>query len=730
MLLISQTMKHLSPRLGALGPRGGLLLMLAASPVLAAGPSEVHTTAGDGGRTAIDPKDDRVQRRAIRGGPLDVSRESAELRELRSFESETFPRAGLRDSLTRPPDPSGLRGGSGPDALPDGLHTPLPARPETPPPSSSVPWLQALKLLDNLGLAPTFVRFESHVIKYLEFYKDERRGRSIMASWLRRQGRYKALIEQSLDKYQLPRFLLYVSMIESGYDPHDRSHKGAVGLWQFLPEGARIYGLRVDYWVDERQDPLRSTDAAARYLGDLKARFGSWHLALAAFNAGYGAVLRAMQKYNTNDYWELCRHEDGLPWETLLYVPKAIATALVGENRSFFGYDATLPDPPLAYDTVSVHGSVGLAAAAKAIGSSSEELQRLNPHLRRGRTPPLGPGESWELRLPAGSAAQFVAAYDYRGEKLEPYIVRFGERIEDIARVRGVSVSRLRTINGIDDAAEVRAGLTLLVPPSRGSSEPTATPTPGSLAGDEIVIVAVPDKSFTVPGKKQIFYRTISGDSIWSIARFFKVKDTDLLRWNNLDPEATLATKMVLSLWVDPQVDTSQVVLVDPARVRVVTTGSEEFFDLVETLRGRRRVSIKVQAGDTLEKLGKRYGLSVADMERINRMGRQSELVAGQTVIAYQNLSAAERTAAIRKLLAGEAVEPDKDEAQPEAFGPPSPAAWTVAKPSPAESSASVEPAAKAEDKPPATLPAPPTVPASPEVPTQPEPVPSEEELP
>ncbi|MFO0656935.1 MAG: transglycosylase SLT domain-containing protein [Polyangia bacterium] len=665
-----------SPRakLGTFGARSGLWLLLSASQALAAGP-EVHTTAADGGRTAIDPKDDRVQRRAIRGGALDASRESAELRELRSFETEVFPRAGLRESLVRPHEGSSLHGGSGPDGLPDGLHTPLPEKPETPPPSSSVPWLQALKLLDNLGLAPTFVRFEAHVIKYLEFYKDERRGRSIMASWLRRQGRYKALIEQALDKYQLPRFLLYVSMIESGYDPHDRSHKGAVGLWQFLPEGARIYGLRVDYWVDERQDPLRSTEAAARYLGDLKARFGSWHLALAAFNAGYGAVLRAMQKYNTNDYWELCRHEDGLPWETLLYVPKAIATALVGENKGFFGYDEMVPDPPLTFDSVTVHSSVSLAGAAKAIGATSEDVQRLNPHLRRGRTPPLGPGETWELRLPTGTAAQFVAAYDYRGEKLEPYIVRFGERIEDIARVRAVAASRLRSINGIEDATEVRAGLTLLVPPAKASFDPGQN---GSLAGDEIVVVAVPDKNFSVPGKKQIFYRTISGDSIWSIARFFKVKDTDLLRWNNLDPEATLATKMVLSLWIDPQVDTSQVVLVDPLRVRVVTTGSDEFFELVETLRGRRRLQIRVAAGDTLERIGKRFGLSAADMERINRMPRTTELQPGQTVIAYQNMSASERSALIRKLLAGESLDAPAVDSKDEkgglaVYGPPAP---------------------------------------------------------
>lgn len=665
-------MNGFSAKRGPFRSYAGLWLLLSASPAFAAGPSELHTTASDGGRTVIDPRDDRVQRKAIRGGALDTSRESPELRELRSFESETFPRAGLRDGLSTSGD--GHHPGGSSDGMADGLHTPLPSRPEAPPPSSSVPWLQALKLLDNLGLAPTFVRFEAHVIKYLEFYKDERRGRSIMASWLRRQGRYKPLIEKALDKYNLPRFLLYVSMIESGYDPHDRSHKGAVGLWQFLPEGARIYGLRVDYWVDERQDPVRSTDAAARYLGDLKARFGSWHLALAAFNAGYGAVLRAMQKYNTNDYWELCRHEDGLPWETLLYVPKAIATALVGENKGFFGYEEMQPDPPLSFDTVTVHGSVSLAAAAKAVGVTAEELQRLNPHLRRGRTPPLGPGETWELHVPVGTAAQFVAAYDYRGEKLEPYIVRFGERLEDIARVRGISVSRLRSVNGVDDSAEVRAGLTLLLPPGRGAQEPLPS---GSLAGDEIVVVAVPDKNFSVPGKKQIFYRTITGDSIWSIARFFQVKDTDLLRWNSLDPEATLATKMVLSLWVDPKLDTSQVVLVDPARVRVVTTGSDEFFELVETLRGRKRLLIKVQSGDSLEKIGKRYGLSAADMERINRMPRTSELKAGQTIVAYQTMSSSERSQAIRKLLAGEPLDAEpklvEEMTASEPYGPPAP---------------------------------------------------------
>ena len=649
---------------------GGLLVSLC-------GPAALRAQGGPGPAAptppAVDARDDRVQRRAIRGGPIDLSRESPELRELRGFEEESFPRASLRSSVMSggsPGSPSpGERGagvgassqGSLGDLPADGLHSP-PTAPGSTPRSlfsgeaPTIPWLQALKLLDNLGLSPTFVRFESHVVRYLEFFKEERRGRSIMASWLRKQGRYRALIEQTLDKHGLPRFLLYVAMIESGYDPHDRSHKGAVGLWQFMPEGARIYGLRVDHWVDERKDPVRSTEAVARYLGDLKARFGSWHLALAAFNAGYGAVLRAMQKYNTNDYWELCRHEDGLPWETLNYVPKAIASALIGENRGFFGFDEIVPDSSLQFETVAITAPLGLDKIARALSCTPEELSKLNPELRRGRIPPLSAGEHWNLRVPPGTASQLQAQLDslHRAEPLVARVVRFGERLEDIARDVGTSAFNLKRINGIEDSSEVRTGLTLLVPPgsSKGGGNATSAPS------DEIVVVAVPDKNLQVPGKRRIFYRVIPGDSIWAIARFFKVKEADLLSWNALDPEATLATKMVLDLWVDPGFDTSQVALVDPARVRVVTTGSEEFFELVETLRGRKRIFHVVKDGETWERLAKRYGLTVADLERINRTGRQNDLRVGQKVTVYLPMSASERAAALARLRGETAPDP------------------------------------------------------------------------
>lgn len=595
-------------------------------------------------------------RRAIRGIPVETVRESDELRQMREFDEESFP-APL-PGVPRPAEPSPAAtqpvrtasyGGFAPSA-------PAPVDGELVKPSETaeLPWLGKLKLPD----LP--VRFDERVLRYLQFYKEDHRGRAIMTSWLKKQGRWKPLFEDALRRAHLPLSLIYVSMIESGYDPLDRSHAGAVGLWQFMPEGGRIYGLRLDYWIDERRDPEKATQAFVHYIGDLKERFGAWPLTLAAFNAGYGAVLRAMQKYNTNDYWELCKHEDGLPWETTLYVPKAMAVAIVGTNRALFGYDDVVPDPPYAYDRVTVPTSMSVASIARAAGVSTADIIALNPELRRNRTPP----EPWQARVPRGSGARFAAAYEQNRELVKPIVVRFGERLEEIAAANGMSTRELRAMNGVEDAAEIRPGLTLVVADGRKPLPPPACDT---------VIVAVPDKDAVVPGRKRIFYRTLPEDTPAEIAAFFKVKPTDLARWNHLDLEAKLAGNMVLQLWVQPDFDTSKAALVDASRVRVVTVGSREFFDLVEARRGRKRLTYTVKHGDDLARIGKKFGLTVADLERINRFGAaHTKLTAGQKLIVYVPMTAAEKAKAACALTPGglEPADKDKDkelEAAPEA---------------------------------------------------------------
>jgi membrane-bound lytic murein transglycosylase D len=578
--------------------------------------------------------DDLVQRRSIRGKPVETARESESLRQLREFEDSAFPAPNplapdFEGEVPAPPATAGV----GPDAIPEPLRSPPRLREVPTETEPSLPWLREVKL-------PDFpVRWDARVLRYLEFYKNDKRGRAIMSGWLRAQARWRPLFEDALRKAHLPLGLIYVSMIESGYDPNDRSHAGAVGLWQFMPDNSKIYGLRVDYWVDERRDPEKSTEAAMRYLGDLKERFGGWPLALAAFNAGYGAVLRSIQKYNSNDYWELCRHEDGLPWDTVLYVPKWIATAIVGENRKLFGYDQVGADPPYGFDVVTVRESMGLAAAARAAGVPVAELEALNPELRRKRTPP----EPWKLRLPHGTGPRFTAAWPQHREKVKPFVVRFGERLDDLARASGLGEKQLRALNGIDDSSEITPGLTLVVP------DTTRAPAPPSPC--DTILVAVPDKDALVPGKKRLFYRTLPLDGLREISAFFKVKPSELASWNHVDLEAKLAGNMVLQVWVEPGFDESRVALVDPGRIRLVTTGSDEFFDLVEARRGRARLTYTVKKGDDLKKIGRKFGLTVADLERINRFGaHHTDLHIGQKLTVYRELSKAEKEKAACKL--------------------------------------------------------------------------------
>ena len=254
------------------------------------------------------------------------------------------------------------------------------------------------------------MRWDPQVLRYLDYFKSDPKGRSVMSSWLRRAGRYRDVFDKVLARHGLPHDLFYLAMIESGFESAARSRVGAGGVWQFMPSAARAYGLEVSYWIDARRDPERAADAAARYLKDLHVRFGSWYLVFAAYNAGYGAVLRSITNYNTNDYWELVKHESGLPWESSLYVPKILAAAIVGRNQAAFGFGDVTPDAPFAYEEVEVPAGTTLATVARAAGAKTEVIESLNPHLLRGRTPPER-GSS-RVRVPAGTAAIYAANID------------------------------------------------------------------------------------------------------------------------------------------------------------------------------------------------------------------------------------------------------------------------------------------------------------------------------
>ena len=549
-----------------------------------------------------------------------------------------------------PPNLPGKWEGSG--DVPDVLRSP--EGPSEPSVAVAVPdseWLRSLKLPD----LP--IRWDPAVLRYLEYFRNDVRGRAVMTYWLRRAGRFRALIESTLEREGLPKDLLYVAMVESGFETGARSRVGAGGIWQFMPGAGRAYGLEVGYWVDARRDPERSVEAAARYLKDLYVRFGSWHLVFAAYNAGYGAVLKSITRYNTNDYWELCRHEAGLPWESSLYVPKILAASIVGHNLQAFGFADVVPDPPFSFERVEVPAGTTLATVARAAKSKPETIASLNPQLARDRTPP--DRGNFVVRVPVGTKAVFAEAFEAaRGpsDRLETITLRFGETLDAIAKTRGINVRELRRLNGVKDSTELRAGVAIVVPRKKGTpgsaskekepgreSSTDATPDPaasGETAApdgfdEDDILVAVPDRVFNYEGRERVFYRTRDADALEEIAEVFGVKIDDLVEWNNLDVAARLHPKMVLQIFVRKDFDPREVVLLDPAHVHVVTLGSQEFLELEAARRGKKRLVVEARAGDTLVKVGRRYGLTVGDLARINRFSYNTELQGGQKIVVY-----------------------------------------------------------------------------------------------
>lgn len=568
-------------------------------------------------------------RRAVRGCPVDepCTRPSEVLRE---FELETLPPPGGNPWISeRTPVRSRLEAG----ALRQ-VKKPSELRPDA-------PWL------DQLELPDLPVRWSQRLVDYLVFYRDDPRGRSIMQHWLIDQGRYRDLIVSQLRKARLPEDLLYVAMIESSYDPNTLSRAGALGLWQWMPEGSKIYGLRRDRWIDERKDPYRSTIAQMDYFRDLYQRFGDWHIALASFNVGYGAMLRSIARYNTNDYYQLCEYENAVPWETCWYTPKVLAAAIVGRNRAAFGFDKLKVAASEAWDEVAVPTSISLSVLARAAGTTEAEIARLNPQLRRNRTPPGEPG--YLVRVPAGTRAESqrrIAELQSDWDGYDAYVVAHGERFEDVATTFGLSTQALKRLNDVASEAEIEGGTVLVVP--RISEEQRAKNRAKARAKlhtsgvdqkeGEPLVVPVLDKDAVVEGKQRVFYRVVAGDSVRGVAKALGVAPDQLILWNGLDDDAKLHPRMVLAAWVarDFDAEAREVSLLDPAELVVVTRGSPEHLDLAEARVGRVRSEYVSQGREKLGDIAKKFGMGSHDLARINRISYDKVLDKGDTVIVYQ----------------------------------------------------------------------------------------------
>jgi membrane-bound lytic murein transglycosylase D len=586
---------------------------------------------------AVKPVINERLRRSIAGGAtvddLNAGGDDPELLALQRAERQLFPNAawGRRgDDLGDLPSPLGSMG---PNVSASGLPLGPPSDARQAPPVPE-PWPRGLSL-PNIP-----VQLEQRTLEYVKFYRDSERGRQLAESWARKAGRYVPAIQAELARAGLPTDLVWMSLIESGHNPTIRSPAGAAGLWQFIPDTARCYGLTVDRWVDERLDPLRSTQAAAIYLSDLKSRFGTWELAMAAYNMGHGGLSRSVRRYNTNDFWRLVRLEAALPWETALYVPKIMAIAIVMKNRRAFGLGDVPMDPAISFDTIYVPGGVPLAEIALRASMPEAALESMNPHLLSALTPPASadePPRLWPVHVPRGQGARLSEASQswQRAAVLRgTYRVRLGDTLASVAeRLRG-SVEELAALNQMEDTGRLAAGSVLLVPSTFGVAAPERERLPPREDTESVVVL--PPASFHYRDRERVFYRLLPGDTLERVATAFGVRPEELVLWNGLEQHANLQSEMVLSVFVPKGAEFSSVRFARERNAgKRLEAGSPTFLAHFEAEQGRQRLSIAAREGDTLQGIGRRYGLSGGMMERINHRARHERLVEGTPVIVY-----------------------------------------------------------------------------------------------
>lgn len=336
--------------------------------------------------------------------------------------------------------------------------------------------------------------------------------------WLERQGRYAPLIRQALAAEGMPQDLLYLAMIESGLSTKAYSHAAASGMWQFIAETGRRYDLRIDGYVDERRDPVKSTFAALRYLGEMHEDFGSWFLAAAGYNSGENRVARLLRERaggatgDENLYWVI---GPNLPRETRDYVPLMLAMAHIAKQPERYGFTNLEYQAPLEYEQVEVPGGVSLATVARAAGVDEDVVEELNPHLMRGMTPP---GETWPVRVPLDRGGDFAANFErILAETPDPveYVIGRGETLTHIARRFGVSVDALQSANGGLNPRRIQAGQRIRVPV------------------DGAVIAQVEQPRTQV-------HQVRRGDTLWGIARRYDVSVSQLRSWNSLSSRSAI----------------------------------------------------------------------------------------------------------------------------------------------------------------------------------------------
>ncbi len=300
--------------------------------------------------------------------------------------------------------------------------------------------------------------------KNIVFFSERLKER--FSIWLERSARYLEIMKDILAERGLPEELVFLPIIESGFNMNAYSRASAVGPWQFISGTAKRYGLTIDWWRDERKDPIKSTEAAASYLRDLYKMFGAWHLALAAYNAGEGRIMRAMRSTGADDYWDLLNTKKIHP-ETKEYVPRYIAATKIARTPQDYGFEGLQYHQPFEFEEITINEPLDISTIALCAETTEQIIRELNPELRRWCTP--FNAQEYTIRVPLGSKELFFEnletfAKDER-VSFDTYIVQRGDTIKKVAQKTGFPVGVILAMNSLEGIESLRPGEKLKVPP-------------------------------------------------------------------------------------------------------------------------------------------------------------------------------------------------------------------------------------------------------------------------
>lgn len=456
----------------------------------------------------------------------------------------------------------------------------------------------------------------------------------VMETWRERAEVYKPMMTRIFKEEGVPEELVYLAFIESGLNPTARSWASAVGMWQFISATGRVYGLEINWWVDERRDPEKATRAAARHLGDLYNIWGDWHLAMANYNISPRGLKRAISRAGgVKDYWAAYPY---LPRETRGYVPGFIATTMINMNPEEFGFQSSYGMQPYSYDIVEVDGLMPLDELAKAMDITTEELKEYNPELLRWATPP---GNRYMLKVPSGKKQILVAAYDaipkgQANQSITMHTVRSGESIGLIARKYGTTVSGIYASNEkLSDV--IYPGQVLAVPIPLGSTAALSANRPSNQKNGVTTTRSTPTKASAPANSSKMSYEVKTGDTIGHIAEWYDVRAWDIRTWNGIGNTIRVGQKLTVYVPESLKSHYSQVddlTFREKQNLETRQRRGENIYLASATTSGQDgALNYVVRKNDTLSEIAESFGVSTSQIRQLNNL-RGSQIFVGQNL--------------------------------------------------------------------------------------------------